>query len=58
MKKFIFSASVILLIALVPGVLFGYLYNSNTQNKPATETVSDVTNGQEGSSIIGMVKSF
>ena len=60
MKKFIFTANVIAIVALVPAVLFGYLH-SNTTDVPAkqsTEVVSDVTNGQDNGSILRIVKSF
>ncbi|MBV9987351.1 MAG: hypothetical protein JO301_06710 [Chitinophagaceae bacterium] len=58
MKKFIFSASVIALMAMVPAVLVGYLHGNTNDSKPATETVSDVAPAHESSSIIGLVKSF
>jgi hypothetical protein len=59
MKKFIFSASVFAIMALVPAVLVGYLHNQPTaDSSPATELVSDVPTGHENSSILGLVKSF
>ena len=61
MRKFIFTANVIALIALVPAILFGYLHTqtNNTETKPVTEVVSkDVTNGQDDGSILHLVKSF
>lgn len=58
MKKFIFSASVILLMAMVPAVLVGYLHNTDNQ-KAATETAGDVSsNSQDNSTLIRLVKSF
>ena len=60
MKKFILTANFIALIALVPAVLFGYLHNATTvtNNKPNTEVVKDVTNGQDDGTTINLVKSF
>ena len=61
MKKFIFTANVIAVIALVPAVLIGYLHTGNTastDSKPATEIVKDVTNGQDDGTIFNLVKSF
>lgn len=58
MKKFFFTAYVIAAIALVPAIVFGYLHNNSQSEKPATEMASDVTNGQESSSILRLVKSF
>jgi len=60
MRKFIFTANVIALIALVPAVLFGYLHTDTapTETKPATEIAKDVTNGQDNGSIFQLVKSF
>lgn len=58
MKKFIFSASVILLMAMVPAVLVGYLNDTN-QQKAASETSGDVSsNNQDNSTLISLVKSF
>jgi hypothetical protein len=58
MKKFIFSASVILLMAMVPAVLVGYLHNTD-QHKAATEMSGDVSsNSQDNSTLISLVKSF
>jgi undecaprenyl pyrophosphate phosphatase UppP len=57
MKKFIFSASVFVLMAMVPAVLVGYLQTS-TDTKPATETVSDVAPAHDNGSLIRLVKSF
>ena len=60
MRKFIFTANVIALIALVPAVLFGYLHTDTVpaENKPATEIAKDVTNGQDNGSIFQLIKSF
>jgi len=61
MKKFIFTANMIAIIALVPAVVFGYLHNNNQskQNKANTEIATDVTNGQnDDGTIIHLVKSF
>ena len=61
MRKFIFTANVIALIALVPAILFGYLHTNtdSTETKPNTEVVSkDVTNGQDDGSVLRLVKSF
>jgi hypothetical protein len=57
MKKFIFSASVFVLMAMVPAVLVGYL-QTNSDTKPATETVSDVAPAQDNGSLLRLVKSF
>ena len=60
MRKFIFTANVIALIALVPAVLIGYLHTdtASTENKPATEIAKDVTNGNDDGSTFHLVKSF
>ena len=60
MKKFIFTANVIAIIALVPAVIFGYLHNETpgTDKKASTEIVNDVTNGQDDGSSIHLVKTF
>ncbi len=60
MKKFIFTANMIAIIALVPALVFGYLHNDNkaSDNKTNTETAKDVTNGQEDGTTIHLVKSF
>lgn len=62
MKKLIFTANVIALIALVPAVLFGYLHSTTTtvgtDAKQNIEMVKDVTNGQEEGITLHMVKSF
>jgi len=60
MKKFIFTANVIAVIALVPAVLIGYLHTNtaSTDSKPATEIVKDVTNGQDDGTTFNLVKSF
>jgi hypothetical protein len=60
MRKFIFTASVTALIALVPVVLVGYLHTDGTldNGKPATEIASDVTNGQDDGSTFHLVKAF
>jgi len=60
MRKFIFTANVIALIALVPAVLFGYLHSTavSTNAKQNIEIVKDVTNGQDEGITLHMVKSF
>ena len=60
MKKFIFTANMIAIIALVPALVFGYLHSNSktTDNKVNTETAKDVTNGQEDGITIHLVKSF
>ena len=60
MKKFIFTANMIAIIALVPALVFGYLHNDkNTKDTKAnTETAKDVTNGQDDGITIHLVKSF
>jgi len=60
MKKFIFTTSMIAIIALVPAVVVGYLHNDNKSddNKANTETAKDVTNGQDDGTTIHLVKSF
>ena len=60
MKKLIFTANMIAIIALVPALVFGYLHNDNNakDNKVNTETAKDVTNGQEDGTTIHLVKSF
>jgi hypothetical protein len=58
MKKFIFTASVFVLMAMVPAVLVGYLQSNSTDTKPATETVSDVAPAHDNGSLIRLVKSF
>lgn len=60
MRKFIFTANIIALIALVPAVLFGYLHAGTDSEtiKPATEITTDVTNGQDDGSLFHLVKAF
>ena len=60
MKKFIFTANVIAIVALVPAVIFGYLSNDkNAENKKAqTEVAKDVKTGQDEFSILRLVKTF
>jgi len=58
MKKFFFTAYVAAAIALVPAVIFGYLSNHDHAKKPATEMASDVSNGQESSTILQVVKIY
>lgn len=60
MKKFIFAANVIAIIAMVPAVLFGYLH-SNTQGtdtKQNTEIVKDVNNRQDDGFTLHLIKSY
>ena len=58
MKKFIFTANVIAIIALVPAVIFGYLHNNNSasDNTNKTEVVKETSNGYEESTPLFMVK--
>ena len=60
MKKFIFTANVIAIIAVVPAVLFGYLHSTTqvTDTKQNTEMVKDVTNGQDDGITLHLVKSY
>jgi hypothetical protein len=60
MKKFLFTAYVIAIVALVPTVIVGYLHtDSNVNNaKPNTEISKDVTNGQDEVNILRLVKTF
>jgi hypothetical protein len=58
MKKLFFSAYVIVAIALVPAVVFGYLHNNGSSNKQSIELAKDVVSSQESSSILRLVKSF
>lgn len=59
MKKFISTATVIALIAMIPAVFVGYLNNrTTTASKPDTEIVSDVANSRNEGFIIHLVKTF
>jgi hypothetical protein len=58
MKKFIFTANVIAIIALVPAVIFGYLHNSSPKERTHTEISKDVTNGQDDGSTLHLVRTF
>lgn len=60
MKKFILTANLIALLFLVPAVIVGYLQSNTpvTEKSASKETVKDVTNGQEETISINMVKSF
>lgn len=61
MKKYIFTANVIVLVALVPAIFIGYLHNdsSKTENKENTEIVKEVNTGNtEGISLLNLVKNF
>ncbi len=61
MKKLIFTANMIAIIALVPALVFGYLHNNgqSKQNKANTEMATDVANGQnDDGTILHLVKSF
>ena len=61
MRKFIFTANVIALMALVPAIVFGYLHASSgaTENKTDKEVIArDVTNGQDDGSTFHLLKSF
>ncbi|MES2004086.1 MAG: hypothetical protein V4450_06160 [Bacteroidota bacterium] len=60
MKKFIFTANVIAIMALVPAIVFGYLHNDgkHTENKSNTEQAKDVKNGQDDGSTLHLVRTF
>ena len=60
MKKFIFTANMIAIIALVPALLVGYLHNDGQSkaSKAATETTKDISNSQDDGTTINLVKSF
>lgn len=59
MKKFIFTANLIALMALVPAVVIGYLHNDATKNeKTGTEVVKEVNHGQDDGASIYQVKTF
>lgn len=60
MKKFIFTANVIAIVALVPAVIFGYLSNGNAKNNKAKteEVAKDVKSGQDDFSILHLVRTF
>jgi hypothetical protein len=59
MKKFIFTANVIVIISLVPAVIFGYLHNNvKTNNTSNTEIAIDVNNHKEEGLSVRLVKTF
>jgi hypothetical protein len=60
MKKFIFTANVIAIVALVPAIFLGYLRNDtvNKDKKVNTEVAKDVTHGQEDATSINLIKTF
>ena len=60
MKKFIFTANVIAIVALVPAIFLGYLHNdtANTDKKVNTQVAKDVTIGQEDATSINLIKTF
>jgi hypothetical protein len=60
MKKFIFTANVIALIALVPAIFIGYLHTDtpNSKNENKSEIVKEVTNGHDEKASVFMVKLF
>ncbi len=60
MKKLIFTANVIALVALVPAVIFGYLHSNNSAStdKNKTEVVKEANNGHDESASVFMVKLF
>ena len=61
MKKYIFTANVIALVALIPAIFIGYLHNegTKTENKENTKIVKEASTGNtEGISLLRLVKSF
>jgi hypothetical protein len=60
MKKFLFTAYVIAIVALVPIVIVAYLHNGSggKNTKTNTEVSKDITNGQEEVNILRLVKTF
>jgi len=59
MKKFLFTAYVVAIVALVPAVIVGYLHNENPKDtKDNTEIAKDVKNGSDDGSILRLVKTF
>ncbi len=60
MKKFLFTAYVVAIVALVPAVIVGYLHNDGETKttKTSTEVSKDVTNGQDEVNILRLVKTF
>lgn len=59
MKKFIFTANLIALMALVPAVVIGYLHSDASKNEKArTEVVKEANHGQDDGASIYLVKTF
>jgi Na+/H+ antiporter NhaB len=60
MKKFIFTANVVAIIALVPAVIFGYLHEDTKKdnNKESIEIVKDTHVNQEESTILRLIRTF
>ena len=60
MKKFIFTANVVVLVALVPAVIFGYLSHDDAAKNTAakTELVKEVSVGHDDGSIFHLVRTF
>jgi hypothetical protein len=61
MKKFIFTANLIALIALVPAVIVGYLHNNDNQseaNKDKTVIVRETSNRNDDGTTLHMVRTF
>lgn len=58
MKKFLFTAYVIFLVALVPAVIFGYLHTDTGNQKANTETSREVSNNQHEERSLQLVKTF
>jgi hypothetical protein len=60
MKKFIFTANVIAIIALVPAVVIGYLHNNdrNDDAKDKTVLVREATDRNDDGTTLHMVRTF
>lgn len=60
MKKFLFPAYMVFLMALVPAVIFGYLNSGNTgkDTKANTEISKETSNGHEDDNVLHLVKTF
>ncbi len=61
MKKILFTANLIAMLVLIPAVMVGYMHSQTPatgKSTTSTETVKDVTNGQEDGISISLVKSF
>lgn len=58
MKKFIFTACMIALSAMIPAVFIGYLHNDAANDNQKTETAKEVTNGQDETTTLRMIRTF